>query len=207
MNSSKTTEINLHELTQLIERIEGAIEHNLALSVSDMKLLLCAITTLCTLQSKMEQHDITLHKLRKLLGLVRQSEQRSSDQKRSRKNNTQKKNTKKQKKPRSKPKTVHHVFPEDRRGSVCNECQRGKLYPYMPGKLLRVTGHAPFEATQHIMEQMRCNACQHVYKAPLPAEVLDDGDENQEYGYTARAMEAINKFYTGTPYHHQENLT
>ncbi len=211
--SDKTTDIDLHALTELIARIEQAIEYDLALSVADMKLLLCAITTLCTLQSTMEQHDITLHKLRKLLGMVKQSEQRPSDDKLSKKNSRQKnKLTKKnhsedKKNRRSKPKIVHHVFPEGQRGCVCPQCQRGKLYPYTSAKLLRITGHAPFEATQHIIEQLRCNACQAVYKAPLPKEVLEDGDENQEYAYTARALMAINKFYTGTPYNHQENLT
>jgi len=207
MSSPEIADIDFKELTALIERVEQAIEHDLALSVSDMKLLLCAITTLCTLQSKMEQHDITLHKLRKLVGMVKQSEQRSSESKTSKKKSKQTKSVKKKKNPRKKPKIVHHVFRENMRGSVCPECQLGKLYPFTSAKLLRVTGHAPFEATQHIIEQLRCNACQRVYKAPLPADVLEDGDENQEYSYTARALMAINKFYTGTPYNHQENLT
>lgn len=208
MSSPEIADIDFKELTELIERVEQAIEHDLALSVSDMKLLLCAITTLCTLQSKMENHDITLHKLRKLLGIVKQSEQRSSSENESsKKNGKRPKGAKKEKKPRKKPKIVHHVFLGNMRGSVCPECQLGKLYPFTSAKLLRVTGHAPFEATQHIIEQLRCNACQRVYKAPLPADVLEDGDENQEYSYTARALMAINKFYTGTPYNHQENLT
>jgi hypothetical protein len=46
-----------------------------------------------------------------------------------------------------------------------------------------------------------------VYKAPLPEDVLEDGEADQQYGYSARALMAINKFYTGTPYYHQEKLT
>lgn len=203
----KTTDIDFHALEKLIARVEQAIEHDLALSVDDMKLLLCAITTLCTLQSQMEQRDITLHKLRKLLGMVKQSEQRPSSDNKTSRSNKKPKPPKKKSKQRSQPKTVHHVFPESQLKSVCSECQRGKLYPYASARLLRITGHAPFEATQHIIEQLRCNACQAIYKAPLPLDVLEDGDENQEYGYTARALMVINKFYTGTPYHHQENIT
>jgi hypothetical protein len=208
MSSPEITDIDFHELAKLIERVEQAILHDLALSVSDMKLLLCAITTLCTLQTKMEQDDITLHKLRKLLGMIKQSEQRQSSDNKRKKTGTKKKNlAKKKEKKLAKTKTVHHVFPADQRGSVCPECQRGKLYPYTAKRLLRITGHAPFEATQHIVEQLRCNACQTVYTAPLPASVLEDGDADQQYAYTARALMAINKFYTGTPYYHQENLT
>ena len=69
-------EIDREALSGLITRIEAAIEYDLALTVDDMKLLLSAITTLCTLQSKIEQDDVTLNKLRKLLGIMKQSEQR-----------------------------------------------------------------------------------------------------------------------------------
>ena len=71
-----TQDINAKALAELIERVEHAIMHDLALSIEDMQLLLSAIITLSTLQSKMEQSDITLHKLRKLLGMVKQSERR-----------------------------------------------------------------------------------------------------------------------------------
>ena len=208
MNTPEITDINFHELAKLIERVEQAIAYDLALSVEDMKLLLCAITTLCTLQSQMEQRDITLHKLRKLLGMVQQSEQRqSSDHKRQRKKTDAQKKQRAKKKLNQRAKTVYHMLPAGLRGSVCSECQRGKLYPYTSAKLLRVTGHVPFEATQHVIEQLRCNACQTLYKAPLPKEVLEDGEADQHYAYSARALMAINKFYTSTPYYHQENLT
>ena len=75
-------EIDHKELEALIKRVEQAIEHGLALSTDDMKLLLTAISTLCTLQEKMQQDDVTLYKLRKLLGMVQQSEKRSSTRKR-----------------------------------------------------------------------------------------------------------------------------
>ena len=73
---TKPHDIDIKALNALIARVEHAIEHNLALSIDDLKLLLSAITTLCTLQQKMDQRDITLLKLRKLLGMVQQSERR-----------------------------------------------------------------------------------------------------------------------------------
>ena len=76
MSQTNIIDIDHEALSALMMRIEEAIKHDLALSVDDMKLLLCAITTLCTLQSKMAQDDVTLHKLRKLLGMVKQSERR-----------------------------------------------------------------------------------------------------------------------------------
>jgi len=207
MDTKIITEIDRSVLSELIARIEQAIEHDLALSVDDMKLLLNAITTLCTLQAKMEQDDITLHKLRKLLGMIKLSEKRCPGAgKGKHKKKRNKKSRSRKAKIGSAPPVIYHKMQEHHKGDVCPACERGKLYKFDPGKLLRITGHARFEATHHIVEQLRCNACELVYKAPLPDEVLADGDANQQYGYSARTLMAIDKFFTGTPYHHQSTL-
>ena len=207
LESMSVEEISHEQLIGLIQRIEHAIEHDLSLSVEDMKLLLMAITTLCTLQQKLENNDVTLHKLRKLLGMVQQSEQRRNKEgpPKPRGNKNSSKQKSKKKKPRHVP-VVYHKLETFQSGMACPDCHCGRLYKYEPGKLLRVTGHAPFEATQHITEQLRCNACQELQTAPLPAEVLADGEANQQYAYSARALMVIHKFYSGIPYHHQGNL-
>jgi len=208
MTTKKVAEIDRGSLSELIARVEHAIEHELALSVEDMKLLLHAITTLCTLQANMEQDDITLHKLRKLLGMIKQSEKRSQNRSQSKS-----KNKSKHKKPRvsstksaKAPQVVYHKMMAHHKGDVCPACSRGKLYKFEPNKLLRITGHARYEAVHHIVEQLRCNACEQLYKAPLPESVLADGDAEQNYGYTARALMVIDKFFTGIPYYHQSTL-
>ena len=100
---------------------------------------------------------------------------------------------------------VYHAITEHQRGQLCSACQRGKLYKFEPYMLLRVTGHAAIEAEKHIVKQLRCNACQEVYKARLPQAVLEDGDANQMYGYSARTLMVIDKFFSGLPYDHQAN--
>jgi hypothetical protein len=70
-----TPELNDHELDALIERIQQAIEHQLALSSDDLRLLLHALLMLSQLQERLADQDITLHKLRKLAGIVQRSEQ------------------------------------------------------------------------------------------------------------------------------------
>jgi len=208
-HKSTPQEIDKVALGELIQRVEHAISHDLALSIEDMKLLLLAITTLCTLQEKIEQDDVTLYKLRKLLGMVKQSESRRDELNNQKKSDTKahKAHPKKNKRENKKPLVVHHEMTEHHSGQACPDCGRGKLYKYEPGKLLRITGHAPYEAIQHITEQLRCNGCQHIYKASLPAEVLADGDANQMYGYSARALMVLDKFYSGLPYYHQSNVS
>ena len=205
MDSSTITEIDREDLSGLIERIQHAIENDLSLSLEDMNLLLQAITTLCTLQSNIEKKDVTLHKLRKLLGMVQQSERKRSSRSSSSKKNKSNKERKPKKKP-APPAVEHHRMTHYQKGQICPCCSRGKLYKFDPAKLLRITGHAPFEAVQHITDRLRCNACQTLYTADLPASVLEDGDANQKYGYSARSLMAIDKFYSGLPYYHQSSL-
>ena len=64
------------ELDALKARIVDAQEHDLALSKADMALLCDALETLAFLQERLTHKDITLHKMRKLLGLVKSSELR-----------------------------------------------------------------------------------------------------------------------------------
>lgn len=163
----------------------------------------------------MEQDDVTRHKLRKLLGMIKQSAKRRSDDKdtskssqrrKQSKQNNQKKNARR-KKQSAPPTVVHHKISNHHKGDPCPECQEGKLYKFDPATLLRVTGHARYEATRHVVEQMRCNACQAIYKASLPESVLEDGNADQKYGYSARSLMVIDKCYSGLPYYHQGNLS
>jgi transposase len=200
-------EISQAELDALIERVELAIENELALSIEDMKLLLLAIHSLSMLQQKIEDKDITLHKLRKLLGMVKQSEKRDSNKSLGSPSRKSRSNKARKKHAIVAQKVEHHALEDFKKGDVCPDCLRGKLYKFEPARLLRVSGHGPFEATQHISERLRCNACQSVITAKLPESVLADGEANQQYGYSARALMALNKFYSGLPYYHQGNVS
>ena len=106
-----------------------------------------------------------------------------------------------------KAKTEYHALTHIGSGDTCSHCTRGRFYKYEPAHFIRITGQAPLQATQHLSERMRCNACGIYEAAPLPAEVLADGDPGQMYGYTARSVMAIHKFLAGHPYHRQESLS
>ncbi len=56
-------------------------------------------------------------------------------------------------------------------GDRCPECQRGKVYPLRdPGRLVRVKGQAPIEATVYELEKLRCNLCGECSPPRLPRE-------------------------------------
>jgi transposase len=76
-NVSKAfTDIDGKALEALITRVSEAKENNLALSSEDCQLLLDALVTLASMQDRLANHNVTVHKLRKLLGIERSSEKR-----------------------------------------------------------------------------------------------------------------------------------
>ena len=199
-------EIDYESMKALTARVEYAIENELALESDDLRLLLTAIHTLMTLQSRLEDKDITLYKLRKLLGMVVSSEKRSTNEDSP---NNKKKSPKKKPKPRSKPEpkeTLYHKLEDIKKGDPCPECPTGKMIKYEPSILLRITGSAPLEAIKHVIERLKCNLCDYMATAPLPETVLKDGNANQQYGYSARSVMAIYKHFSGVPYYHQGTL-
>lgn len=75
--SKPFTDIDGKALEALIERVNEAKENNLALSPEDYQLLLDALLTLATTQTRLANHDVTVYKLRKLLGIEKSSENSS----------------------------------------------------------------------------------------------------------------------------------
>ena len=247
------TTLSHPEMDALIGRVEEAIEADLALSREDLQWVLQALSSFAYMQAELGNNQVTLHKLRKLVGLVSASEKlcdlkqsanpasgstsseqtqnttttsdpshatdgadsaSSSDASDTTGQNEDPKKKKRKKKPKPPtparpPEVEHHRFSADstlHKGALCPECQRGKLHKAEPATFLRITGHAPLSARRHVIEKLRCNACQGYHKAPVSQAVLDDGHPNQRYGYSARAVMALQKFYMGSPYYRQENL-
>ena len=218
-------EMTEQEIDALIARIEQAIETGMALSTADLQLTLQAIHTLCAVQSQLHNKDATLRKLRGLLDIavskpqetdsapdqeplndeeLAELEARLKDKKAA-----QKKRSRHQK---PKPKTiehkvVHHKLTELIKGQVCPECGLGQLAKAEPATLLRISSHEPYEATQHVSEQLKCNGCGAVFTAPLPDDVARDGSSKQQYGYSARSMITLDKVGLGTPYYRSDQMS
>jgi transposase len=106
--------------------VTEAKENNLALSPQDCQLLLDALVTLASMQDRLASHDVTVHKLRKWLGIEKSSEKLSQVFKT---NSTSKK---KNKKPMTseysftpvKPTVVVHPLTDVAKGYLCDKCER-----------------------------------------------------------------------------------
>jgi transposase len=203
-------DLDTQSLDDLIKRVVEAKENNLALSPEDYSLLLDALLTLTTTQNRLADHGVTVHKLRKLLGIEKSSE-KQSDLNNASKKSSKKKNTKSKKNNNDdftpvKPVVIKHELSDLNKGDNCPECLKGKVYKVEPGSLLRITGQSPFTPEQNIMERLRCNTCGAYFTANLPDEVLSDGDSNQKYGYSARSLMAIYKYFAGLPFYRQGSI-
>lgn len=200
-------------LRGLQARLQEAQAHDLALTSEDKQLLLDALLTLAHLQARLNDKDVTLHKLRKLLGMVQASEKLkdlvpadagagpgvTSPSRRSSREPPPVP-------PAPPPPVVHHALDALHKGDPCPACERGKLYKFEPARLLRINGQSPLSAIQHICERLRCNACGEYFTAALPDEVKADGEPRQKYGHSARSVMAIHKYFGGSPFYRQGSL-
>lgn len=206
--SKPFTDIDGDALEALIARVTQAKDNHLALSPEDCQLLLDALVTLASMQDRLANHDVTVHKLRKLLGIEKSSEKRADVIKQP--NATPKKKKTKNHSDEGftpvKPRVVMHSLQDIKKGDTCPECLTGKVYKTEPGSLLRITGHSPFTPEQHVMERFRCNSCGAYFTAPLPTEVLSDGSATQKYSFSARALMAIYKYFAGLPFYRQGSI-
>jgi rubredoxin len=206
--TNDVTEISIEEMDALIERMESNLTDGLSPEPGDVRLILQILRQFATMQQKLEGSSYLKTRYLKLMGLVSSSESQAalannsapSNKKRSRKKDPQN-----QTKPVP-PKVCHHELKELEKGQTCPKCEQGRVYKTEPASFIRITGQAPLSVEKHIMEQLRCNLCGLLFTAPLPDEVKLDGARQQKYGYSARAIMAISKFYMGNPYYRQESL-
>jgi transposase len=212
--SKPFTDIDGQALEALIARVTEAKENTLALSEQDSQLLLDALLTLASMQDRLTHHNVTIHKLRKLLGIEKSSEKQSDvTQKKQKPAKPQKPGNKRQTSASAdegftpvKPTVVIHPLTTISKGDNCPECLTGKVYKTEPGSFLRITGHSPFTPEQHVMERVRCNTCGAYFTAELPPEVLQDGPGTRKYGYSACALMAIYKYFAGLPFYRQSSI-
>ena len=74
MTKVRFTDMTEEELNAFITRVEDAIEYNLTLEKKDLSLLFEAFKACLYLQERASHNDLTIKKLKKLLGMVSSSE-------------------------------------------------------------------------------------------------------------------------------------
>lgn len=218
MKNIALKDVSLDEIESLIDRVQAAINDGVAVAPEDLSLLLEILKSYLYIQDRLKKNDLTLLKLRKLLGMISSSEKgkdilpqddsapgeepKENPEKPANRNN----HGKRKASDFEEAKTQIHPLSEIVKGDECPHCHKGRLYKFPPSEFVRITGYAPFQATIHISEQVRCNNCQKVTRAQLPSELLEDGAEGQRFGFSAIALVVLMKYGLGFPFFRTQSL-
>ncbi len=214
-------QLNHEQAQALFNRAEDAVTYGMALDKKDGKTLIEMGKSYAHLQEQLEANELTIKKLRKLLGMEPSSEKHSGKKPRDDDpgNNENKPSPNTESKPPvpghgkrgandfKDAEIEHHKLDELAKGDPCPDCHNGKLYKYEPSVLVRISGHSPYEVTKHVYDRLRCNACGKYFTAEPSEEVINDGAKEQRFGYSARALIAIDKYMAGSPFYRQQSLT
>jgi transposase len=87
-------------------------------------------------------------------------------------------------------------------GDPCPKCPNGKVYETgVPGKIVRITGRPPVDATVYELQKLRCNLCGEIFTAEAPADA-----QEQKYDAKTASMIALLKYGSGLPFNRLEGL-
>lgn len=86
-------------------------------------------------------------------------------------------------------------------GDACPDDCGGKVYPFKPGMVVRITGNTLGTVHKYELEKLRCNLCGTVFTADLPPGVSDT-----KYDSRFKAILAMQKYYMGVPFNRQASL-
>lgn len=217
------TSMSVDDVNRLIERLERAASLDQPLDRSDVSRLLEITKAYFHLQERLEAGDLTIHRLRKLLGMVSASEKRrdlmrqrgmaptlgetaSSMQEMETESDELVPHGRRGVQDFEDAAVEHHILSSFARGDFCTECHSGRFYKYEPAQFVRISGYAPLQATVHVIEQLRCNGCGRVVRANLPDHVVADGASGQRFGYSAMALIALLRYAAGMPLFRQQEL-
>lgn len=89
-----------------------------------------------------------------------------------------------------------------KKGSICPECGKGKLFNLAPGTVLRIVGQPWLNVCIYKPERLRCPICQQVFTAKLPKELYTESRVDK----TAKAIVSILKYRGGMPFYRQEQI-
>lgn len=174
--ATRIVELPVNELDALISRVEQAKKAQLTLSPEDCDLLLNAVLTLASMQERLSHNELTISKLKKLMGMVRSSEKmkdlfpdEDTDNNKGHKDKRDSRDTRsgqkasgtpRKRRPEPKaPTTYKHALEGLSKGDPCPACPGGKLHKYEPAVLIRIVGNEPLSSERHLSERLRCSSC------------------------------------------------
>jgi transposase len=215
------------EVDALVDRL-----NNKCLIESDYPLLTDILRAMVWLNFSLQEKELTIKRLRaifgiktesakKLLEFARGNSAKPSNKERSQdKNNTQdsasegkaKTNESEEGKPRNHGHRPSSDYTEAniiniahqtlKKGSICPECLKGKLFQLKPGTILHIVGQPWLQVEIYKPERLRCSLCGKIFTADLPRELNTDSRADA----SAKAIVTLLKYRGGVPFYRQEQV-
>jgi len=215
--SIERIDVSISELEAILERSKAE-----PLSEQDCERLRSVLQTLYFLTQELEKKGASIARLRKLLFGASTEKLRNvlnealgqDDQEQDKQPPEPKKDTSGRDKAKSKghgrngadayrgAEKVRMPHESLKPGDRCPQCHKGTVYETgEPGRLVRVTGGAPINATVYELQKLRCNLCGEIFTAKPPQDVGDD-----KYDAESAAMIALLKYGSGLPFNRLARL-
>jgi len=89
-----------------------------------------------------------------------------------------------------------------KKGDVCPDCLKGKVFQLKPGATIRIVGQPWLQIEIYRPERFRCSLCGKIFKAMLPTEVA----VGSRADHSAKAIVTLLKYRGGVPFYRQEQI-
>ena len=225
MTVKPKNEINLtdEEISDLLDRLE-----NHSLKEDDYQILIKLIKTLLWLNQSLKDKNLTIRRLRSMFNIKTETAERlfglggrgkppknpSDNAKDS--SSSDKDNASDSDSENETPKGHGHRAASEyqnakitlvahetlKKGSLCPDCQKGKLFQLSPGTVLHIVGAPCLQMEIYKPERLRCSLCGKIFKAVLPEDLM----KGSRAGDSAKVIVSLLKYRGGLPFYRQEKM-
>jgi len=212
MKKPNRIDFTTEEVEALIERIE-----NQNLEVDDFSLLANLLKAMIWMENSLREKSLSIARLKAVFGIKTESAKKlKSLLQPSKTNNGTSAGDNKESSDKDSAKGHGHRPATDyqeaelikiaheafKKGSVCPECGKGKLFNLAPGTVIRIVGQPWLNVRIYKPERLRCPICQKVFTAKLPEELYTES----RIDTTAKSIVSILKYRGGMPFYRQEQI-
>ena len=213
MKSPEKIDITSEQIDNLIDRLESE-----SLIKEDYPILTELLRAIVWLNFSLQEKRLSIRRLRSIFGIKTESAKKLldlignkskedlSDQEEKENNKDSSKDKKKNHghkaaKEYSQAKIIKVAHESLKKGSICPDCKKGKLFNLKPGTVLKIIGQPWLQVEIYQPERLRCSLCGKTFTAVLPK-----GVGMERIDQTAKAIVSLLKYRGGVPFYRQEQI-
>jgi transposase len=205
MKKPKRLDFTEEEIDALIARVENGQPN-----IDDFPLLADILRAILWLEHELKEKTLSIKRLRAIFGIKTEKLRKLSRQLLGKDIESSSEKDKEEKKGHGhrKPddyleaKTLQVAHESLKKGFVCPDCGKGKLFNLSAGSVIRIVGGPWLNVEIYKPERLRCSICQKIFTATLPEEIYKESRVDK----SAKAIVSILKYRGGMPFYRQEQI-